>query len=376
MKSQFRLPTEYTLIQDIVQQKGYSPFEAIECMSSFFALSSSQITYCGLKDEEGITTQEVSIKVHIPDEALERFNATMYASSAYIELTYIGQSNSQEIGKLLGNAFTVTLRNLSGDDAEAFSEIHKRDYAFLNYYDYQRFGIPGYPQVTHLLGKALLDQDYQRAFKLYRLSGNTKIDSVKDPEKFFTSDVDARKLSFFKNAYSSSIWNNELMYFVQRNVPNTVIDDSTGITYRFCKNLKDVLLLLRQGDNLPYLKYDVQGSHQSERSLITHTRVECLNTSDDERHANCKNATVTFILPSGCYATTFIRQLCTCLMHQGTYPFVCCTRKLPDELTNCNLSCSFHSIQAINGSVIAIVPSWIKGKCFRLPESLLVLGFV
>lgn len=174
-------------------------------MSSFFALSSSQITYCGLKDEEGITTQEVSIKVHIPDEALERFNATMYASSAYIELTYIGQSNSQEIGKLLGNAFTVTLRYLSGDDAEAFSEIHKRDYAFLNYYDYQRFGIPGYPQVTHLLGKALLDQDYQRAFKLYRLSGNTKIDSVKDPEKFFTSDVDARKLSFFKNAHSSSI---------------------------------------------------------------------------------------------------------------------------------------------------------------------------
>lgn len=212
----------------------------------------------------------------------------MYASSAYIELTYIGQSNSQEIGKLLGNAFTVTLRNLSGADAEAFSEIHKRDYAFLNYYDYQRFGIPGYPQVTHLLGKALLDQDYQRAFKLYRLSGNTKIDSVKDPEKFFTSDVDARKLSFFKNAYSSSIWNNELMYLVQRSVPNTVIDDSTGITYRFCKNLKDVLLLLRQGDNLPYLKYDVQGSHQSERSLITHTRVECLNTSDDERHANCK----------------------------------------------------------------------------------------
>ena len=55
-----------------------------------------------------------------------------------------------------------------------------------------------------------------------------------------------------------------------------------------------------------------------------------------------------------------------------TYPFVCCTRKLPDELTNCNLSCCFHSIQAINGSVIAIVPSWIKGKCFRLPESLLV----
>jgi len=214
---------------------------------------------------------------------------------------------------LLGNAFTVTLRNLSGADAEAFSEIHKRDYAFLNYYDYQRFGIPGYPQVTHLLGKTLLDQDYQRAFKLYRLSGNTKIDSVKDPEKFFTSDVDARKLSFFKNAYSSSIWNNELMYLVQRNVPNTVIDDLTGITYRFCKNLKDVLLLLRQGDNLPYLKYDVQGSHQSERSLITHTRVECLNTSDDERHANCKKATVTFILPSGCYATTFIRQLCTCL---------------------------------------------------------------
>lgn len=55
-------------------------------------------------------------------------------------------------------------------------------------------------------------------------------------------------------------------------------------------------------------------------------------------------------------------------------PFVCCTRKLPDELTNCNLSCSFYSIQAINGSVIAIVPSWIKGKCFRLPESLLVFS--
>ena len=39
-------------------------------MSILFALSSSQITYCSLKDEEGITTQEVSIKVHIPDEAL------------------------------------------------------------------------------------------------------------------------------------------------------------------------------------------------------------------------------------------------------------------------------------------------------------------
>lgn len=62
-------------------------------MSSFFALSSSQITYCGLKDEEGITTQEVSIKVHIPDEALERFNATMYASLAYIELNKLNCSS-------------------------------------------------------------------------------------------------------------------------------------------------------------------------------------------------------------------------------------------------------------------------------------------
>ena len=70
--------------------------------------------------------------------------------------------------------------------------------------------------------------------------------------------------------------------------------------------------------------------------------------------------------------TYYLNQLY--FMHQGTYPFVCCTRKLPDELTNCNLSCSFHSIQAINGSVIAIVPSWIKGKCFRLPESLLVFS--
>ncbi|MEM0086547.1 MAG: tRNA pseudouridine(13) synthase TruD [Zestosphaera sp.] len=120
-------------------------------------------SYAGIKDAEGLTCQFITIKCR-PGMELRKFYEFL---DGKITLFFQGFTNSMlRRGHLEGNYFEVLLEDVSREDLkilEELRELHDK-ITFLNYYGYQRFGVRR--PATHLVGKALLENDFEKALNL------------------------------------------------------------------------------------------------------------------------------------------------------------------------------------------------------------------
>ena len=157
-------PTEkdflYLDMEKINQDLNY----CIRKISRFLQCSKKRVGYAGLKDKRAITCQRISIfQPNI--ERLEAFN------SRGIDLRNPEWENERiEIGDLLENRFTITIRDIELDKKElrkriesCFEEIEKQGIA--NFFGEQRFG--GIRKVTHLVGKEFIKGSPEKAVMLY-----------------------------------------------------------------------------------------------------------------------------------------------------------------------------------------------------------------
>ncbi len=133
-------------------------------IARFLQCSKKRVGYAGLKDKRAVTCQRISI--YKPSLArLEEF------SSRGIDLRNPRWSNERiEIGALLGNCFTITIRDIDLKKKElrnrlgkCFKEINKKGIA--NFFGEQRFG--GIRRVTHLVGREFLKGNPEGAVMLY-----------------------------------------------------------------------------------------------------------------------------------------------------------------------------------------------------------------
>jgi len=134
--------------------------EAVKVVSRVLGVS---ISYAGIKDAEGFTCQFITIRCR-PGSKLKSFYEFL---DGRIALFLQGFADSMlRRGDLEGNYFEVLLESLSDSDLKVLQELrnsHSR-ITFLNYYGYQRFGVRR--PITHLVGKALLENDVERAVNL------------------------------------------------------------------------------------------------------------------------------------------------------------------------------------------------------------------
>ena len=134
-------------------------------LAKILQISQKRISIAGTKDKRAFTTQKVSIfdidasmieNVHLKD----------------VELNVLGRSRkSIEIGDLLGNDFIITVRDIPSSIGEVKSLLEKTTNEVLhqggipNFFGIQRFG--SIRPVTHLVGKAIVEGDFEKASLLY-----------------------------------------------------------------------------------------------------------------------------------------------------------------------------------------------------------------
>ena len=107
-------------------------------------------------------------------DRLEAFNHEMRTEKTFIHLSFLGYAEeSIKAARLEGNAFRLRLRNMDNALAQSWLECQIYTLSFPNYFDKQRFGMPGYKKVTHLLGEALYNKDYKAAYE-YLIQCGTK----------------------------------------------------------------------------------------------------------------------------------------------------------------------------------------------------------
>lgn len=196
-------------------KKGYTTFEAIDKIADFYHVDSKHIHYAGLKDEDGITEQPICLdRQDAKKIMIDAFNARYHDTKCFLHLRYKGIYKSKiKIGELFGKGFNITIRNISEEKIHNIISDRKYMLYYLNYYDVQRFGIPGQKQYTHLIGQALLNKNMTLAMDLLRESGTPEGTLAQKHtgcvDDFFRS-LDKRKITFYLNSWESFQWNESL----------------------------------------------------------------------------------------------------------------------------------------------------------------------
>src|SRR3989344_9529549 len=135
----------------LLKKKNWSTLKAVEAVAKALRVDNKKITTAGMKDKHGITEQYCCIK-HFDLKDLQ--NLTIKD----ITLTPVGYGNKRiGVGSLSSNQFTITVRNLE----QPLQPLSISP----NYYDDQRFG--EIRPNTHIVGKYLLQRNYEQAMKVY-----------------------------------------------------------------------------------------------------------------------------------------------------------------------------------------------------------------
>lgn len=309
-------PYSYTYIW--LEKSGLTTFAALGKIKDFFRLAYSDIRNQGLKDEDAVTEQLLSVKKVLTNTDAANFNKTFWKRKAKLRIkTIVGYGNEPVKERMLhGNAFRIVVRNIDARAALALVQYVSlsRHHYFINYYDDQRFGLPGGPYNTHLIGQALAEGNWQEAYQQVRLSGNIlpgkeKITGISDTKNFFRS-FNPKKMAFFVASYNSFLWNKQASSLVQEQTrskkflfPNVGRLSLPSSREFICPQLCDI-----SGYEFSEKSFSVKRAPYV-RNLVVATTLYAHDIADDELHKKRKKVTLSFFLPTGSYATMIVRQL-------------------------------------------------------------------
>jgi len=159
---------------NINDQNGYAVYklkkkkiDTNHVLSGIFRQKGIRLKSLGLKDASAITEQFVCSLTK--GKSIDNFSSDKYSLE---KLGYVKKPLSKK--DMVGNHFKLKISDCQ-NGLESFTEYNK----VLNFYGYQRFGSKR--PVTHLIGKAILQMDFEKAIDLI-LSFTSSHDSAENNE--------------------------------------------------------------------------------------------------------------------------------------------------------------------------------------------------
>ncbi|MBI1833958.1 MAG: tRNA pseudouridine(13) synthase TruD [Candidatus Andersenbacteria bacterium] len=266
-----------------------------------------------------ITEQLMSARGILSDKDVAAFNKKHKFKNKFARIkNIVGYGNEPVKERMLhGNSFRIVVRNLKDVLAQSVLDyvLNRRHHHLINYYDNQRFGMPGGPYNTHLIGKALAENDWKQAYEHARITNNIISKKTEKPKsisgfKEFFKTTNPKKLAFFVSSYNSFLWNKEASLMVKKH--------SRSKLHQF-PNVGDLHLPVDHIFQCPHIceaegyefvpeKFGVRPKINT-RNMVVATTVYGNNLENDELHDKKKKLTLSFFLPTGSYATMMIKQL-------------------------------------------------------------------
>jgi tRNA pseudouridine13 synthase len=162
----------------VMDKQKLSTFEAVDRICERFRIPRAAVSFCGLKDKQGRTTQLLAIE-GVPVEVQD----------PDLRLKYLGRTSAPlSAANTTSNRFAVTVRDLGEDDVArlAASLAEVRRLGVVNYFDSQRFGSLKHGQ--GFVVKDLMRGDFEVALR----------NVLARPSELDRSD-DARVKAFFRD---------------------------------------------------------------------------------------------------------------------------------------------------------------------------------
>lgn len=312
-----RKPYNFTYVW--LQKSGFTTFEVLEQIKEFFKLRWGDVSSEGLKDEDAITEQLISIRKVLNDKDIAAFNKRYKLKNKFSQIKYIVGYGKEPVKErmLHGNFFKIVVRNLKDAIANNLLSyiLDYRHHYFINYYDCQRFGMPSGPYNTHLIGKAIVENDWKRAYEQIKITDNLnpqviiKTRNTADFKEIFKL-INPKKISFFVSSYNSFLWNAQTSLIVKKHTKSKCYSfENVGRLHVPVDRLfKCPHICKVRGYEFITKKFLIQPKTY-ERNLIVATTLYAHNLEKDEFHRNKKKITLSFFLPTGSYATMIIKQI-------------------------------------------------------------------
>ena len=299
-----------------LEKCGYSTFDAIERIASLLNINTTDIGYAGLKDEDGITTQHVSISASLTSGIdFQKINETLFEGDKFIQLRYLAKGNKAlSVGNLCGNTFYITVRNLPYEISNKIYRKKMHQVFLINYYGLQRFGLPNLKKNTHLIGQYLIKKDFFSALSLLKEQPsmqNKCAEYIKKPEEFFLQ-LDPRLNAFYQNSNYSYIWNKSVMDCLNEFCGKCIEENEEEIMYLYPLEKSVKIELLQSYPELKYPKIKIENNKllktKSSRQTVISSIVYPQRILPDKFNKNAYSCELLFNLPTGCYATVFVKQ--------------------------------------------------------------------
>ena len=326
-----------------IRKCSLSTYEAINRIARELQVNHRSIGYAGLKDKHAITTQVLSVE-GIPPEQILKLNIHR------IEVLWAERhSHKLRVGHLKANRFDITVRWTS---PHTLPDIEKKIAQLStdgvpNRFGEQRFGNK---QNSHLIGKALLNKDWERALR-YVLDTETaqfselakRIRDMRahDSLEKVIAYVPHRLRRLYLSAYQAHLFN----YILERRLPNLkqLLDGDIAIKHRnaapfLVENAEieqpraDAFEISPSGPIFGYKMRQPTGKVlEMERELLSAEEVKpesfrkvagvrllgtrrplCVQMDLHQVKAVDNGVQLSFTLPSGSYATVVLEELRYC----------------------------------------------------------------
>ncbi|MFF8848123.1 tRNA pseudouridine(13) synthase TruD [Streptomyces sp. NPDC015127] len=321
-----------------LEKCGLTTLEALTLIASHLGIPEADVSAAGLKDEDAVTRQTVSLRA----DYTEPFRIGLGPQTWLRVSAPVGRYDRHlEKGALLGNDFWLVIRGLSADAAERLwhrggSRGQFRQYV-VNYFDRQRFGIPGSNYRTADVGFALLAGDVRRAAAVLHEDTSEAVARgglIPSEQARFIQDVDAgmdslaafdrissRLRLFFAASSLSRDWNLQTAQAVAATGHLLPLYDD-GHPLAGCLGLTGPQALaslpagfpLQEPIALPRQDAPAMTMRATWRPTITATKIFLIDRGPDECFPGRHKLQVFFNLPSGSYATAAVHQMIAATM--------------------------------------------------------------
>lgn len=335
---------------------------AVSQIARGLSVGRNRIGYAGLKDKRAITSQRIS--VYKPNlEKVKKFGVKG------MELRNPVWGERIELGDLVGNQFTITIRNVEQNENEIkkiINEFSKQiELGIPNYFGTQRFG--GKRDVTHIVGKALLKENFKEAVLLYltktyseekediknaRINLAKTLDYknalkefpiecrqeramlnqlVKEPTNFLKAfkNLPLKTQYLFTHAYQSYLFNKiiekrisilkeKALFKIEGDNLDEKIPTANLIGYEttFSKGIMGEIekeILNEEGIDFSFFKIkslsELSSKGSKKQIALFPKNFKLLKIESDEFNEGKKSFTISFFLSKGNYATTVLREL-------------------------------------------------------------------
>ena len=149
----------------VLVKRNWDTFLAVKAVARQLDISTKHVQFAGIKDAKAVTAQHITVE----DASVEEIQKVQAKD---IEIYPIGYFRSKLSSYyLLGNHFHITIRAISHSKPKIKERITKTIEELRviggapNFFGHQRFGTTR--PITHLVGKALVQQNFEKAAMLY-----------------------------------------------------------------------------------------------------------------------------------------------------------------------------------------------------------------